>query len=162
MTNRAATAHPPDICLILRADGEQRWLISEVVPIVRQLEQPGLIPDDQVGAALAYLEVLWLDACQRAAETDAAREQLDAEGDASAAARQGPRAGTRGTVPLHGAGQLPQCLARHGLHRGGSGERRVRCVHRRDGAVGDRGAGEIRPARAFRRGCAESPYAPRG
>jgi hypothetical protein len=81
MTNRAATAHPPDICLILRADGEQRWLISEVVPIVRQLEQPGLIPDDQIGAALAYLEVLWLDACQRAAETDAARAQLDADGD---------------------------------------------------------------------------------
>jgi hypothetical protein len=80
MPDHPATAHPPDICLILRADGEQRWLISEVVPIVRQLEHPGLIPDDQVGAALAYLEVLWLDACQRAAETDAAREQLDSDG----------------------------------------------------------------------------------
>lgn len=32
-----------------------------------------------MGAALAYLEVLWLDACRRAAETDAAREQLDRE-----------------------------------------------------------------------------------
>jgi hypothetical protein len=70
-------SHPPDICLILRAHGEQRWLISEVVSLVRQLEQPGAIADDQVGAALAYLEVLWLDACQRAAETDAARTQLD-------------------------------------------------------------------------------------
>ena len=69
-------SHPPDICLILRAHGEQRWLISEVVPLVRQLEQPGLIAEDQIGAALAYLEVLWLDACQRAAETDCALEQL--------------------------------------------------------------------------------------
>jgi hypothetical protein len=69
--------HPPDICLILRAHGEQRWLISEVIPTVRQLEQPHAIDEDQVGAALAYLEVLWLDACQRAGETDAAREQLD-------------------------------------------------------------------------------------
>jgi hypothetical protein len=71
------TTHPLDICLILRAHGEQRWLISEVVPTVRQLEQEDAIAEDQVGAALAYLEVLWLDACSRAAETDAAREQLE-------------------------------------------------------------------------------------
>src|SRR5271154_2125913 len=77
MVDYPDTAHPPDICLILRAHGEQRWLVSKVVPIVRQLEQPGLVPDSQVGAALAYLEVLWLDACNRAAETDAALVQLD-------------------------------------------------------------------------------------
>jgi hypothetical protein len=68
---------PSDVCLLLRVHAEQRWLISKVAPVVRQLEQPDLIPEDQVGAALAYLEVLWLDACQRAAETDAARAQLD-------------------------------------------------------------------------------------
>lgn len=72
------TSHPPDICLLLRAHGEQRWLISEVVPVLRQLEQHGSIPDDQVGAALAYLEVLWIDATRRAADTDAARHELDA------------------------------------------------------------------------------------
>jgi hypothetical protein len=77
MTDHPITSHPPDICLILRAHSEQRWLVSEVVPIVRQLEQPGVIPEDQVGAALAYLEVLWLDASGRAAETDAARATLD-------------------------------------------------------------------------------------
>ena len=77
-----SSSHPPDICLILRAHGEQRWLISEVIPTVRQLEQPEAIDEDQVGAALAYLEVLWLDACQRAAETDAAREQLDRDAPA--------------------------------------------------------------------------------
>ncbi len=77
MTDHPNTSHPPDICLILRAHSEQRWLISEVAPIVRQLEQPRLIPEDQIGAALAYLEVLWLDAAGRAAETDAARANLD-------------------------------------------------------------------------------------
>ncbi|MGD0454222.1 MAG: hypothetical protein ABSB69_11550, partial [Solirubrobacteraceae bacterium] len=77
MTDHSLTAHPPDICLILRAHGEQLWLTAEVVPIVRQLEQRGEIPEDQVGAALAYLEVLWLDASARAADTDAARAELD-------------------------------------------------------------------------------------
>jgi hypothetical protein len=77
MTDDSLTSHPPDICLILRAHGEQLWLISEVLPIVRQLERPGGIPEDQVGAALAYLEVLWLDAAGRAAETDAARAELE-------------------------------------------------------------------------------------
>jgi hypothetical protein len=77
MVTDSDTAHPPDICLILRAHGEQRWLVSKVVPIVRQLERPCVVPEDQVGAALAYLEVLWLDACNRAAETDAAHAELD-------------------------------------------------------------------------------------
>jgi hypothetical protein len=84
MVHDSDTADPPDICLLLRAHGEQRWLVSKVVPIVRQLEQPGLVPEDQVGAALAYLEVLWLDACNRACETDAAHAELkrsDSEGD---------------------------------------------------------------------------------
>jgi hypothetical protein len=77
MTNQPLTSHPPDICLILRAHGEQLWLTAEIVPIVRELEQRHEIPEDQVGAALAYLEVLWIDAAGRAAETDAARAELD-------------------------------------------------------------------------------------
>jgi hypothetical protein len=68
---------PPDICLLLRAHGEQRWLISEVVPLLRELEQAVSDEGDQLGAALAYLEVLWVDACLRAAETDAAFAKLD-------------------------------------------------------------------------------------
>ena len=76
--DHSLTTHPSDISLILRAHGEQLWLTAEVVPIVRQLEQPGAIPEDQVGAALAYLEVLWLDAATRAADTDAARAALEA------------------------------------------------------------------------------------
>lgn len=72
------SSDPPDICLLLRVHSEQRWLISEVVPVLRQIEQPGAIPDNQLGAALAYLETLWLDARRRASETDAARARLDA------------------------------------------------------------------------------------
>jgi hypothetical protein len=68
---------PHDICLLLRAHGEQRWLISEVVPVLRELEQLAPEDDQQRGAALAYLEVLWVDACMRAAETDAAFAKLD-------------------------------------------------------------------------------------
>jgi hypothetical protein len=84
MTDHPNLSDPPDICLLLRAHGEQRWLISDVMPIVRELEQPGVIPEGHLGAALAYLETLWLDASRRAAETDAARAELDrssAQGD---------------------------------------------------------------------------------
>jgi hypothetical protein len=80
MTELPDISHPPDICLLLRAHGEQRWLVSEVVPVLRQIERPGSIPEDQLGAALAYLETLWLDASRRAAETDAAYAQLDTVG----------------------------------------------------------------------------------
>jgi hypothetical protein len=66
-----------DICLLLRAHCEQRWLIYELVPLVRQLEQRSL-PDEQLGLALAYLEALWIEAGGRAAETDALYAQLQA------------------------------------------------------------------------------------
>jgi hypothetical protein len=78
MTNQTVTSHPPDICVLLHADGEQRWLTSELVPVLRQLEHPDSIPEDQQGAAVAYLEVLWLDAQLRAADTDAAHAKLEA------------------------------------------------------------------------------------
>ncbi len=77
MTERSDHSQTFDICLLLRAHGEQRWLISEVIPVVRQLELPGSIPEEQRGAALSYLELLWLDACLRAAGTDSAHAQLD-------------------------------------------------------------------------------------
>jgi hypothetical protein len=81
MTDRSLTTHPPDISLILRAHCERLWLTSEVVPLLRQLEQREAMAEDEVGAAIAYLEVLWIDARQRALETDAARVALD-EADA--------------------------------------------------------------------------------
>ncbi|HEV2981841.1 MAG TPA: hypothetical protein VGX51_10445 [Solirubrobacteraceae bacterium] len=72
---------PPDVCLLLRANAEARWLSNELVPVVRQLEQ-----NPRTGTALTYLEVLRLDARRHAAETDAARLALDAlepNGDAA-------------------------------------------------------------------------------
>jgi len=68
---------PSDVCLLLRAHAEQRWLSLELGPVLRQLQQPDGLPEEQFGAALAYLEVLWIEASQRAAETDAAYAQLE-------------------------------------------------------------------------------------
>jgi hypothetical protein len=69
---------PSDVCLLLRAHAEQRWLSHEVVPVLRELEQRDSLPEEQLGAALAYLEVLWIEASQRAAETDAIYAKLAA------------------------------------------------------------------------------------
>jgi hypothetical protein len=73
MSHHPDQSNPPsDVCLLLRAYAEQRWLSREVVPVLRQLETPDELPEEQLGAALAYLEVTWLEAAQHAAETDAA------------------------------------------------------------------------------------------
>jgi hypothetical protein len=77
MTHNHDIADAHDICLLLRSHSEQRWLLRQVLPVLHQLEAPQSIPEDQLGAALAYLEVLWLDARHRAAESDAACAQLD-------------------------------------------------------------------------------------
>jgi fructose-specific component phosphotransferase system IIB-like protein len=93
MTHRPHQAHPPadvclppaDVCLLLRAHAEQRWLSREVVPVLRQLESIDELPEEQLGAALAYLEVTWLEATRHAAETDAAFAALE---DAAPGARE--------------------------------------------------------------------------
>jgi|SRR5580704_3420534 hypothetical protein len=81
MSQTPQISHPQDICLLLRSHGEQYWLIYEVLPVLRQLETPGSIPEDQLGAALAYLELMWLDACRRARETDASYAKLLEDGE---------------------------------------------------------------------------------
>ncbi len=78
MKDLAESPQTSDICLLLRAHGEQRWLIYEVVPVVRQLEQRDSLLDEELGAALAYLEVLQVEARRLAAETDAAYAELEA------------------------------------------------------------------------------------
>jgi len=65
-----------DICLLLRAHGEQHWMLSTVLPLVQQLERGELRGDGELAAALAYLDVLWIEAQGRAAETDAAFGEL--------------------------------------------------------------------------------------
>jgi hypothetical protein len=77
MTNPSPDCPPADVCLLLRAHAETRWLSHEVVPVLRELESASL-SEDQLEAARAYLEALWIEARDRAAETDAARRELDA------------------------------------------------------------------------------------
>ena len=77
MANNSDQSPPTDVCLLLRAHAEARWLGHEVIPVLRELEQRDSVPNEQLGAALAYLEVLWIEACGRAAETDATRAELD-------------------------------------------------------------------------------------
>jgi hypothetical protein len=97
-----------DISLLLRAHAEQRWLSHEVLPVLRQLEQRDSLPEEQLGAALAYLEVLWIEASQRAAESDAAYAELQV-------------ASIYGDTPLHGKARsyhgavvrLREAIARH-------------------------------------------------
>jgi hypothetical protein len=72
-----SSASPPDVSLMLRTHSEQGWLIHEVIPVVRQIETPGGLPEEQLPAAIAYLEVIWAEALSRARETDSALRRLD-------------------------------------------------------------------------------------
>jgi hypothetical protein len=78
MTQDQEISPPSDVCLLLRAHAEQHWLSHEVGPVLRQLRLRDELPEEQLGAALAYLEVLWIEASQRAAETDAAYAEFEA------------------------------------------------------------------------------------
>jgi hypothetical protein len=48
-----------------------------VLPVVQELEREPVRPRRLAGPSLAYLEVLWVEACGRAAETEGARVELD-------------------------------------------------------------------------------------
>ena len=85
MSHYSDQSPPSDVCLLLRAYAEQRWLSREVVPVLRQLQTPDELPEEQLGAALAYLEVTWLEASRHAAETDAAFAALEDTKDAEEA-----------------------------------------------------------------------------
>lgn len=73
------------MCLLLRAHAESRWLSNELSPVLREVERRESISDQQMGTALAYLEVMWIEACARARETESARVELDALGSAEEA-----------------------------------------------------------------------------
>lgn len=72
---------PSDIHLLLRADAEQHWLHREVIPVLRHLESPEQLPEEEVGAALAYLEAMWDEATIRALETEEAHGYLCAHSE---------------------------------------------------------------------------------
>jgi hypothetical protein len=76
MSKSFESSLPSDIRLLLRADAEQCWLHREVIPVLREVETPGELPEEEVGAALAYLEAMWGEATLRARETDAAHKHL--------------------------------------------------------------------------------------
>jgi hypothetical protein len=78
MTDHSHPSPLSDVCLLLRAHAEHSWLNHEVMPVVLEIEQRDALPEEQLGAAMAYLEVLWIEATQRAAETEAAHADLDA------------------------------------------------------------------------------------
>jgi hypothetical protein len=67
---------PADIGLLLRADAERRWLHREVIPVLREVETCEELADEEVGAALAYLEAMWSEAVSRARESDAAHRRM--------------------------------------------------------------------------------------
>ena len=48
--------------------------------VAHEVEQRDEISEQQIATALAYLEVLWIEACSRARETESARVELDALG----------------------------------------------------------------------------------
>lgn len=68
---------PPDVSLLLLAHSEQHLLSSKVIPVVRQLETGERLPEEQLPAATAYLEVIWAEAALRARQTDAALRHLE-------------------------------------------------------------------------------------
>jgi len=78
MTSEPDSQALSDVCLLLRAHAEQGWLNHELLPVLRQLQEREALAEEELDAALAYLEVLWIEASERAAETEAARADLDA------------------------------------------------------------------------------------
>jgi hypothetical protein len=89
MSSSFESSLPSDIRLLLRADAEQCWLHREVIPVLREVEAPGGLAEEEVGAALAYLEAMWSEATLRARETDAAHAHLRAR-ERTAEALAGP------------------------------------------------------------------------
>jgi hypothetical protein len=69
-------APPTDTALLLRVHAEHQWLHSELLPVLEQVEDPTWSECGELDAAMAYLEVTWAEALQRARETDAAYERL--------------------------------------------------------------------------------------
>jgi hypothetical protein len=77
MSTSIESSLPSDIRLLLRADAEQCWLHREVIPVLHEIESEEQLAEEEVGAALAYLEAMWDEATLRARETDAAHTHLN-------------------------------------------------------------------------------------
>ena len=99
MSNSFESSLPSDIRLLLRADAEQCWLHREVIPVLHEVEAPGELREEEIGAALAYLEAMWSEATIRARETDAAHTRLRSR-ERQAEALAGPAARYHAAVCL--------------------------------------------------------------
>jgi len=112
-----ACQHPPDVTLLLRAHSEQRWLSREVIPVVRQLQTGERLPEEQIPAAVAYLEVVWMEAGGLAREADAALSRLEVVEGAQDGGQGSPVGEARGWRGREGRG-LPGHEAHYPLsHR---------------------------------------------
>jgi hypothetical protein len=98
MTHHSHPSPLSDVCLLLRAHAEHSWLNHEVMPLVHELRHRESLPEEQLGAAMAYLEVLWIEASQRTAETEAALAELDAIDAAAERALSGKARGYHAAV----------------------------------------------------------------
>jgi hypothetical protein len=76
MCNYSVYLEPSDICLILRAHAEERWLTLEVLPVLGRLQAPAGVPATQRAATQACLEAAWSHASRLAAKTDSASAEL--------------------------------------------------------------------------------------
>jgi hypothetical protein len=81
MPKSSTSPLPSDVCLLLRADAEQCWLHREVIPVLRELEAPEALAEEEAGAALAYLEAMWSEATIRARATDTVHGELRCASD---------------------------------------------------------------------------------
>lgn len=131
MSNSFEPSLPSDIRLLLRADAEQCWLHREVIPVLRDIETDRHLPEEEVGAALAYLEAMWNEATQRAQETDAAHSKLSSRED-ECATLLGPASRyhaavrvLRGIVAERVTPFVEQALE-HDMHRAGEGGMRLK------------------------------------
>jgi hypothetical protein len=126
MTDHSDSSPACDVHLLLRAHAYQHWLSREVVPALRELEQPHSLPKEQLGVALAYLEVLWIEASRRAAETAAASAELDAASSKMDTTSDHSGGALCGMIRRYheAVRALHDCLARHVAELlGGSGKR---------------------------------------
>ena len=57
---------PTDTTLLLRAHAEHHWLQTELIPVLRQLEDPCQFLEGGGGGLPAYLEMAWAEAARRA------------------------------------------------------------------------------------------------
>ena len=81
MSESCEPSRESDVCLLLRAHAEQGWLQREVLPVLLQVEGRSTLAPEQLAAALAYLEVVWIEAQLRACETDAICAELRGAAD---------------------------------------------------------------------------------